>query len=106
MVAVFLVALVVGRAVSIAFFALLELPGPEGILLSDPTRRVDRRVLIWAYLAIPIQYLWVGLEWYGMFLAFIPVFCLPAASCLGGLSRRAGHLHPAGHRPGAPPPPP
>ncbi len=39
-----------------------------------PTRRADRRVLFWAYLAIPVQYLWIGMDWYGMFLVFIPVY--------------------------------
>lgn len=39
-----------------------------------PTRRADHRVLFWAYVAIPIQYVIVGLEWYGVFVIFIPVF--------------------------------
>jgi phosphatidate cytidylyltransferase len=39
-----------------------------------PTRRADRRVLFWAYLAIPLQYWWAGREWYGMFIIFIPVY--------------------------------
>ena len=39
-----------------------------------PTRRVDRRVLFWAYLAVPIQYWWVYQGWYGMFIIFIPVY--------------------------------
>ena len=42
-----------------------------------PTRRADHRVLFWAYLAIPIQYLLVSVEWYGVFIIFIPVYwCL------------------------------
>ena len=39
-----------------------------------PTRRVDRRVLFWAYLAVPIQYWWAYVGWYGMFIIFIPVY--------------------------------
>lgn len=39
-----------------------------------PTRRADRRVLFWAYLSIPLQYYWVGIGWYGMFIIFIPVY--------------------------------
>ena len=39
-----------------------------------PTRRADHRVLLWAYLAIPVQYILVGVEWYGVFLIFIPVY--------------------------------
>lgn len=52
-----------------------------------PTRRADRRVLFWAYLAIPIQYLWVAQNWYGMFIIFIPVYLfllLPARMILIG----------------------
>ncbi len=99
MVAVFLVALVVGRGVSIAFFALLSFLALKEYFSLIPTRRVDRRVLFWAYLAIPVQYLWVGLEWYGMFLAFIPVFCfllLPVRMLVigetGGYLRAAGTI--------------
>ena len=39
-----------------------------------PTRRADHRVLLWAYLAIPVQYLLVWMEWYGVFIIFIPVY--------------------------------
>jgi phosphatidate cytidylyltransferase len=39
-----------------------------------PTRRADHRVLFWAYLAIPIQFYWVWIAWYGLFIIFIPVF--------------------------------
>jgi phosphatidate cytidylyltransferase len=39
-----------------------------------PTRRADRRVLFWAYLAVPVQYYWAATEWYGMFIIFIPVY--------------------------------
>lgn len=39
-----------------------------------PTRRADHRVLFWAYMAIPIQYAFVGAAWYGVFIIFIPVY--------------------------------
>ena len=39
-----------------------------------PTRRADHRVLFWAYMAIPCQYLLAGSGWYGLFIIFIPVF--------------------------------
>lgn len=41
-----------------------------------PTRKVDRRVLLWAYLCVPIQYYWVFIGWYGLFIVFIPVYAL------------------------------
>ncbi len=41
-----------------------------------PTRLADRRVLLWAYLAIPLQYGFIYFNSYGMFLALVPVFLL------------------------------
>jgi len=52
----------------ISFLALKE------YLSLIPTRRADRRVLLWAYLAIPIQYYFVQTGWYGMSIVFIPVW--------------------------------
>jgi phosphatidate cytidylyltransferase len=74
MVTVFGAALLVNRAVSIVFFCFVSFLAFREYLSLIPTRRADRRVLIWAYLAIPIQYLWVGYEWYGMFIIWIPVY--------------------------------
>jgi len=65
-----------------------------------PTRRADRIVLFWAYLAIPIQYVWIDMRWYGMFIVFLPVFVfllLPLQMVLigetSGFLRAAGTLH-------------
>lgn len=38
------------------------------------TRKADRRLFLWAYLAIPIQFYWIYIEWYGMFIVFIPLY--------------------------------
>ncbi|SER44235.1 phosphatidate cytidylyltransferase [Gracilibacillus ureilyticus] len=38
------------------------------------TRKSDRRLFLWAYLMIPIQYYWIYIGWYGMFIVFIPVY--------------------------------
>lgn len=75
MVVVFSLALAVGRGVSLVFFAFGSFLAFKEFLSMIPTRRADRRPLFWAYLAIPLQYLWVYLEWYGMFIIFIPVYC-------------------------------
>ncbi len=65
-----------------------------------PTRRADRRVLFFLYLAIPIQYYWVGIGWYGMFIIFVPVYMLlflPLPMLIAGQTqgflRAAGTLH-------------
>ncbi len=65
-----------------------------------PARRVDRRAMFLAYLAIPVQYVWIGIGWYGMFIIFIPVYMfllLPARLVLigrtEGFLRSVGTLH-------------
>jgi phosphatidate cytidylyltransferase len=71
---VFSMALVLNRAISIALFALLSFLALREYLSLIPTRLSDRRVLIWAYLAIALQYCWIYIGWYGMFLIFIPIY--------------------------------
>jgi phosphatidate cytidylyltransferase len=63
-----------GRTASIIFFALISFLALKEYFSLISTRRADRRVLFWAYLSIPIQFYWVGIEWYGMFIIFIPVY--------------------------------
>lgn len=74
MVGVFSIAILLSRTTSIIFFAFVSFLALKEYFSLIPTRRADRRVLFWAYAAIPIQYYWVHLEWYGMFIIFIPVF--------------------------------
>ncbi|MEX0718487.1 MAG: phosphatidate cytidylyltransferase [Planctomycetaceae bacterium] len=98
--AVFALALLFGRGASIALFAFISFLALKEFLSLVPTRRSDRRVLFWAYLAIPVQYWWVYSEWYGMFIIFIPVYVLlflPLRMLTVGQSegflRAAGTLH-------------
>jgi len=74
MVLIFTVAMLLTRKVSLVFFGLISFLALKEYLSLIPTRRADRRVLFWAYLTIPIQYFWIGIEWYGMFIIFIPVY--------------------------------
>src|SRR5262245_60997668 len=100
MAGVFTLALVFDRTISLVFFAFLSFLALKEYLSLIPTRRVDRAVLFCAYLAIPIQYLWIEMEWYGMFIIWIPVYMflfLPMRMVLqgetGGFLRAAGQLH-------------
>jgi phosphatidate cytidylyltransferase len=84
----------------LVFLAFVSFLALKEYLSLIPTRRADRRVLFWAYLAIPSQFYWVATGWYGMFIIFIPVYLfllLPMRMVLigetAGFLRAAGSLH-------------
>lgn len=100
MAGMFVLAISIHEWISIAFFALISFLALKEYLSIIPTRRADRRVLFWAYLAIPVQYIWVAQGWYGMFIIFIPVYMfllLPMKMVLigetQGFLKAAGTLH-------------
>lgn len=66
--------IVLDRTISLIFWALVCFLALREYLNLIPTRESDRRVHWWAYGTIPIQFIWVYMEWYGMFLIFIPVY--------------------------------
>lgn len=73
-VTVFMLSLCLNHTVSIVFFALLSFLALREYLSLIPTRLSDRHVIIWGYLAIVLQYGWIYIGWYGMFLIFIPIY--------------------------------
>lgn len=86
--------------VPIALFGLISFLAFKEFVTLIPTRRADHRVLLWAYLAIPLQYYWVSIAWYGMFIIFIPVYiflALPLRMVLAGETqgfiKAAGTVH-------------
>ena len=84
---IFCGALLISRGAAICFFALVSYLAFKEFISLIPTRRADHRVLFWAYCAIPLQYFWAYIEWYGMFIVFIPVFLfllLPVRMLLHG----------------------
>lgn len=96
----FLGVLLIGGGVAVVFFAFVSYLALKEYFSLIPTRRADRRVLFWAYLAIPIQYWWIYTDWYGMFVIFIPVYMfllLPMRMVLKGETKgflkAAGTLH-------------
>lgn len=72
-VSIFVVALL-NQTVSLVFFAGVSFLALKEYLSLIPTRKVDRQVLLWAYLAIVLQYYWISINWYLMFLIFVPVY--------------------------------
>ena len=93
-------AILLSSNASLVFFALISFLGLKEFLTLAPTRRVDRNVLFYIYLSIPVQYMWAALEWYGMFIIFVPVYLflfVPLRMVLGGNTtnflKAAGVLH-------------
>jgi len=76
MAAIFTAALLVNRVAALVFLGIVSFLALKEYLSIIPTRRADRRVLFFLYLAIPIQYYWVSIGWYGMFIIFVPVYML------------------------------
>lgn len=100
MIAIFAGAMLLSPLASVLFFGFVSFLALKEYLSLIPTRRADRRVLFWAYLAIPIHYYWVGTAWYGMFIIFIPVYMfllLPLRMVIigetEGFLRAMGTLH-------------
>ncbi|MCB1761343.1 MAG: phosphatidate cytidylyltransferase [Gammaproteobacteria bacterium] len=100
MVCIFSAAMLLSRNISLAFFGFISFLALKEYLSIIPTRRADRRVLFWAYLAVPLQYYWIGIGWYGLFIIFIPVYMflfLPLRMVIIGETRSfltaAGTLH-------------
>lgn len=90
-------ALLLSRGAAIIFFGLVSYLGFKEFITLIPTRQADHRVLVWAYCAIPVQYFWAYIEWYGMFIIYIPIFMfllLPMRMLLRGQTE--GFLKAAG----------
>ncbi len=73
-VVLFILAVLLNRGGVLVFFALVSALALREYLTLVPPRAADWRVLWLAYLSIPLQYLWIYWEWYGMFIIFIPVY--------------------------------
>jgi phosphatidate cytidylyltransferase len=73
-VAVFILGVMLNTTAAMFFFGLLSYLALKEYFTMIPTRRTDRRVLFYAYLSILPQYWLASIEWYGMFIIWIPVF--------------------------------
>jgi len=87
MIGAFTFAIAVNQTVAIVFLALISYLALKEYLSLIPTRRIDRGLLLFAYLAIPVQYYWAAIDWYTMFIVFVPVWMFlffPALMALRG----------------------
>jgi phosphatidate cytidylyltransferase len=85
---VFGAALVFGRVVTLVLFAILSFLSFREFMSLTPTRASDHRSLFLSFfVVVPVQYLLIGIDWYGLFSIFIPVYVflmLPALSAAAG----------------------
>ena len=88
MTTVFVVALATGGIGSVVLFALISFVALREFVTLTPTRPADHRTLFWAFFVFaPAQYILVGIQWYGLFVIFIPVYAflfVPVRSVLAG----------------------
>ncbi len=87
MIGAFTLCVLFNRTAAIVFLAFISYLALKEYLSLIPTRRIDRGLLLFAYLAIPIQYYWAAIDWYGMFVVFVPVWMFlffPALMALRG----------------------
>lgn len=72
---------------ALTFFALVSFMALKEFLTLTPSRQTDRMPLLWMFIAIPINYWLIGINWYGMFVVFIPVYAflfLPVRMVIAG----------------------
>ncbi len=75
MATIFITAVLVHPVISFVAFGLLSFVAMREIAsISKNIRDEDRRVIIWCYLAIPVQYYLAYKGYYNLFTIFIPVF--------------------------------
>lgn len=72
--ALFTLAIMGNKLISFIFVGFISFLALKEFLSLIPTRRADRRVLFWAYLAIPVQLYFLYTGWLAMFYLFIPLY--------------------------------
>ncbi len=75
MVLVFGIAVMTGGVGSIVLFALVSFLAFREFVTLAPTRPSDHRALFWSFfIFLPLQYVLIGVQWYGLFSILIPVY--------------------------------
>ncbi len=85
---VFVFALMTGGIGSVVLFSLVSFIAFREYITLTPTKQSDHRTLFWAFFIIlPLHYYYLGIQWYGMFSIFIPVYAfilLPIRNVIAG----------------------
>ncbi|MEO8503136.1 MAG: phosphatidate cytidylyltransferase [Acidobacteriota bacterium] len=92
MAAVLAAALLFGSVTATVLFGLLSLLALREFITITPTRRGDHATLFWTFFVItPLQYVLIGIGWYGLWSILIPVYAflfVPIRSALSGDTER------------------
>jgi phosphatidate cytidylyltransferase len=71
----FAIAVVTGGVGSVILFSLISFLALREFITLSPTSRSDHAALVWSFFIVtPIQYVLVGIQWYGFFSIMIPVY--------------------------------
>ena len=71
----FSIAVVSGGVGAVVLFAIVSFLALREFVTLSPTTRADHVALVWSFfLVTPIQYVLVGVQWYGLFSIMIPVY--------------------------------
>lgn len=88
MVVIFAGTIYLGHWTTVVLFFMLSFFALREFITLNPTRKSDHRVLFWTFFVItPLQYFLVGIQWYGLFSIFIPVYAfifIPIRKALAG----------------------
>ncbi len=92
MAAIFAVTLVVGPVTTTVLFGLVSFLALREFITLNSTRPADHGPLFWVFFVIvPLQYFLVGIQWYGLFTIFIPIYAfifIPVRMVMAGDTQR------------------
>lgn len=88
MVIIFFLAMSTGGTGSVILFGITSFLALREYITLTPTRRADHRALFWAFFIItPLQYVLIGVHWFGFAVMMIPVYAyilVPIRNVLAG----------------------
>jgi phosphatidate cytidylyltransferase len=88
MIAVMTIAIGLGDKATYIVFALLSYLALREFITLTPTTPSDHRTVFVAFfVAVPVQYVLLGMDWYGMYSIFVPVHLFFAMSLLSALTQ-------------------
>lgn len=93
---VFVIAMLSPDWLRLTIFAFVSFLALKEFLTLISTRISDAKALMWLYITIPINYYLIGIDWYNLYIIFIPVYAflfIPMRMVISGNTQ--GFLHAA-----------